>query len=510
VALEDWSYELGVGYVESKLKLAQTGFIRAPILQAALDNGTYRINNPSANSPDVIAAISPTLVNHAKNSISSVDGNVSSEIFELPGGQLGVAVGAEYRKEKTDSPPVPYTDVGEIVGLGYSAFASDRDVYAGYVEAVAPVFKFLELNAAYRYDHYSDFGESKTPKFGIKITPIPQLAFRGTYAEGFRAPGPTESGNSSALGFTPQLAIISIGDPSVRPETSKSYTFGLVAEPFHGTSGSIDYYKIDRKNEIVGADPGSIVAGVPITGDPNTRTPGAIPRSFVYYDINGDLATVSGPYTNANKTKTDGIDFDIRQSLDFAGIGKFEANLLWTYIFSFQRELATGDAFEYVGTHGPFSLSSAGGTPRNRGVFELTYSQTDQWSVTGRVNYVAGMKMIDHLGETIVDQGNGTFATTTQEGFYYNVDPNGLVCGVYAPDGTPGNGDCRVASFTTFDLSARFDFSEKLRLTGSVVNATNKMAPFDPYTYGGTNYNPAFNQQGAIGRFMTVGIRYSF
>jgi iron complex outermembrane receptor protein len=439
-----------------------------------------------------------------------VDGNITGEIFDLPGGPLGVAVGAEYRNEKTDSPPTPFTDVAEIVGLGYSAFASDRDIYAGYVEAIAPILPILELNAAFRYDDYSDYGNSSTPKFGFKLTPIPQLAFRGTYAEGFRAPGPTENGNSSSLGFTTQLAVITTGNPEIKPETSKSYTFGIVAEPFPGSSASIDYYKIDRKNEITGADPASITAGLPLVGDPLTRVPGAIANSFLYYNEDGDLATISGAYTNANKTRTDGIDFDLRQTFSFESIGKFDANLVWTYVLGFERELSTGESFEYVGTHGPFSLSSAGGTPRNRGVLQLTWSRTDTWSLTGRANYVSAMTMIDHLGESLIDAGGGAVATTTFEGAYLNVDPNGPVCGVYNPDGTPGNGDCRVASFITFDLSGRLDIGEHMRLSGSVLNLLNKEAPFDPYTYGGTNYNPAFNQQGAVGRFLTVGLKYTF
>ena len=58
----------------------------------------------------------------------------------------------------------------------------------------APVAKWLELSAAVRYDHYSDFGNSTTPKLGFKVKPIDQVAIRGTYSEAFRAPGPAERG----------------------------------------------------------------------------------------------------------------------------------------------------------------------------------------------------------------------------------------------------------------------------------------------------------------------------
>ncbi|MCK9385331.1 MAG: hypothetical protein M0Q15_11995 [Nevskia sp.] len=47
-------------------------------------------------------------------------------------------------------------------------------------------------------------------------------------------------------------------------------------------------------------------------------------------------------------------------------------------------------------------------------------------------------------------------------------------------------------------------------LTGSILNITNELLPFDPYTYGGQNYNPSFAQAGAVGRFYNVGIKYRF
>src|SRR3569832_460955 len=121
--------------------------------------------------------------------------------MNLPGGPLGIAVGAEYSKEDANTPPDPGTDTGSIVGLGYSAFTASRKVYALFGELNAPVAKWLELNGAVRYDHYNNFGSSTTPKVGFKLKPINQFALRGTYAESFRAPGPAETGGSS-FGFT--------------------------------------------------------------------------------------------------------------------------------------------------------------------------------------------------------------------------------------------------------------------------------------------------------------------
>jgi iron complex outermembrane receptor protein len=505
----DWSWEVGAGYVESKLKTDRTGFVRGSVLQAAIDAGQYRVNNPGAVSAATYAAISPTLETAAKNTLTLLDANLSGRFLDLPGGKLGLAIGAEWRKEKTDSPPTPFTDTGDIIGLGYSAFSSDRKVYAGYLELDAPVLASVEINAAVRYDHYSDYGSSTTPKVGLKFKPFKQLALRGTYSQGFRAPGPAEAGTSASFGFT-NIGILSIGNPKLQPEKSKNYTFGVVFEPLDGMSASVDYYDIKRRNEITQADQAAIVAGLPTSGQPpNSQRPGAVPGSVLYYDQDGNLGTIAAPYANANQTQTSGLDFDLRQRIQAGDLGTFTARLEWTYILKFRKELQGGTTFDYVGTQGPYVLSSATGTPRNRGNLEVSWSRSN-WILNARVNYVGSMKLIDHQGESLVDNGDGTVSTTTGEGSYFAVGGvNAPVCGVYTPAGLPFH-HCESGSFLTFDLSGKLSPGQHVEVTASIRNLFNRTAPLNPYTYGGQNYNPAWTQDGAIGRFLTVGARYTF
>jgi iron complex outermembrane recepter protein len=436
-----------------------------------------------------------------------VDARISGSLFDLAGGRFGLAFGTEFRKEEADTPAVPYTDVGEIVGLGFSGYNKEREVFATYVEAEAPVTAWLELDAALRYDHYDDYGSSTTPKLGVKVKPFSQLLLRATYQEAFRAPGPAESGNSSSFGFT-NIGIITVGNPDLQPEEAKSYTFGVVYEPFTGTNISIDYYKIDRENEIVAADQALVVGDLPVNGVPFSSIPGLVPNSQLFYDEDGDLGTISAPFVNATETKTDGLDFDLRQRFDLSSVGTLTASVVWTHVFSFERLVPGGDAFEYAGTHGPFVLSSAGGTPSDRGRLQLTWDY-QALSLSAAVNYVSSMDMIDHKGEELVDVEDGTWATTTFEGAYVVADPNGKVCGVYNPDGTVRN-ECEVDSFTTVDLRGTYAVGDAMEFSASVKNVLDEKAPFDPYTYGGLNYNPAFHQQGAVGRFFSLGMRYSF
>jgi iron complex outermembrane receptor protein len=82
---------------------------------------------------------------------------------------------------------------------------------------------------------------------------------------------------------------------------------------------------------------------------------------------------------------------------------------------------------------------------------------------------------------------------------------------VFTLTGQPYNG-CKLPSFTTFDLYAKWTPVKNLDINFSVQNVFDRKAPFDPYlvlSYG-INYNQGWHQAGALGRFYTIGARYTF
>ena len=508
-----WDFDVGAAYIKSRLKNDNFGFINYNVMQAALNNGTYRLNSPNTTSPSVLAAISPTLETIPTSSIKSIDLKVSRSLMDLPGGPLGLALGAENRWESANNPAVPGTETASIVGLGFSAFSATRRVSALYGELNAPVTKWLELTGAARYDHYSDFGDATTPKVGFKIKPIDQLAIRGSYSEAFRAPGPAETGGSS-FGFT-TYGILSQGNPSIKPEKAKSYSLGLIAEPWAGTSATIDYWRINRTNEIVQADPASIIGNAPVNGGvPFSQVAGAQPNSFIYYDVDGNISTVTGFYRNASKTKTDGVDVELRHKMNLGEVGKLTAQVNWTHTNKFQRTDPDGNTLEYAGTHGPLSLSAGGGTPKDKATFSLSLDR-GPWTVTGALNYVGPIKMIDHKGETTAQNldANGVpdgTITNGNTGVSYP-DAGQYDCGVFDTNGNVYN-KCKLPSFTTFDLFAKWTPIKNLDINFSIQNLFDRKAPFDPYLaipYG-INYNQTWHQAGAVGRFFTLGAKYSY
>jgi iron complex outermembrane receptor protein len=90
-----------------------------------------------------------------------------------------------------------------------------------------------------------------------------------------------------------------------------------------------------------------------------------------------------------------------------------------------------------------------------------------------------------------------------------NVLFEGDLCASKLASGADAPNGCKIASFTTVDLSARWNVSKQFQLFASINNVFDKVAPLDPLTYGGMSYNP-MDASGAIGRYFKVGASYKF
>ena len=147
----DWDWDVGGMYAKTDQDISRYGFYSRTNLEQAIRGqggfGYYRVGGSSdLNNPGIWGFVSPTLNNSTSTSVTQFDGKMTRQWLNTPGGPLGVAVGAEWRREEIDSPPVPGTDVGDVIGLGYSAANGSRDVWAFYGEANWTLLKTLELD----------------------------------------------------------------------------------------------------------------------------------------------------------------------------------------------------------------------------------------------------------------------------------------------------------------------------------------------------------------------------
>ena len=102
--------------------------------------------------------------------------------------------------------------------------------------------------------------------------------------------------------------------------------------------------------------------------------------------------------------------------------------------------------------------------------------------------------------------------------------PDGQTCYTTGVNGTPlaaggsfmvyrdGNTvvACRVKHFIDVDLTGSVKINDNFTLYGNVLNVLGVSAPYDPSTYGASNYNPAWANAGIIGRYFRVGARVKF
>jgi len=492
-----WDFDTGLVINHTWLDTESVGLLNGPALLAAVTNGTYNFVNPSANTAAQRAAIAPALVKTSTTDMDSLDLKVSHDLLSLPGGPLGLGLGAEVRYEAQADPALNPNN--EVQGLGIAQTAGSRRVEAAYFELGAPIVKTLNLDISGRYDHYSDFGGAFTPKIGVKFTPIREVALRATYSRGFRAPSFAENGSSSSEGFFTEvlpaafcaqhsaaycqpysLGLLSSANPNIQPEKSDSYTFGIILEPFSHFSASIDAYAIKKNNVIEPPDAGAALnpyllgqplpPGTTVVPDlPDPANPTALPRP----------ALLGGIYLNENSLRTDGLDLDLRANYTFGRYGLWTSDLSVTKIFSFKLVAPDGTSQQFVGTQAPYILSSGAGTPRYRGAWVNSYAMGPA-SVTLTTYYTSG------FAETGVD------ATGIPNACLYN------------------DAYCHVASFIDIDLTAVYRFSDHLTTTLTVTNLLDRLPPIDPADYAGINYNPTYAQAGIIGRFVKLGVGYKF
>ncbi len=205
--------------------------------------------------------------------------NLSVTPFATWAGDVSVAVGAEYRKEKI-SGFVP-TEFQSGWGVGnYLPNIGGYQVKEAYLETVVPVGLGLELNGAFRATDYSTSGNVSTWKVGATWQPIPDIRFRVTRSRDIRAPnlaeffaaGRTQTTvindpfrNNPATGAPPLLSVpvlsTTTGNTDLRPEVAQSLNLGVVLQPrfLPGFSASIDYFRIDLRNAIGSFGPQDII-----------------------------------------------------------------------------------------------------------------------------------------------------------------------------------------------------------------------------------------------------------
>jgi iron complex outermembrane receptor protein len=343
-----------------------------------------RAFNPfGPNSPSVINSI-VTDGGGARSRyvIRDLTGKLDGELFSLPAGPVRAALGAEYQKHTFDFLNLSGQGAPAIGTYRASPDNASMTVKSVFGEVVVPVLAEgsaigkLDLSAAVRYDKYSRLDQGTTnPKLGFTWRPVEDLSFKGSYGTSFRySLTSADFLNARAVNVLPSVAdfrsptgqTIAIrrsgGNPALKPETAKTFTFGTQYRPsyFRGFSAELTYFNVKYDNIIGMPDPGSVGSAQieQLYSQFLERRP-SDPAGSAAYTAKVDALLNSGflinnpvnPSTvnlifyadqaNIGLLKTSGLDFVFSYNWQM-GESDFVAGLSGTYYFNFKRAIVPG------------------------------------------------------------------------------------------------------------------------------------------------------------------------
>lgn len=337
------------------------------------DGGVARCGTPDAvisgcvplNIFGPLGSLTPEMLDYAtfveqnftETDMTNYWANISGDLFEIvEGNPAQFAFGYEYRKNSASSLPDAFTSAGLSSGNAAQPVSGSLDVDEFYAEINLPVLadvpfaQLLEFRAAGRYSDYSLFGDTTNLSAGFKWQPIEDLAVRGNWAEGFRAPNVLELFRSGADSFptvldpcseprfsaqpadvqqrcvaggvppggytqvSSQIRVTLGGNPNLTPETTTNKTLGFVYSPswFEGFDISLDWYNIQLE-EGIASRPVQFIINACYTG---TAAEASLYCPLITRQANGSVADLLVGPINFALFEVEGYDMTLRYQRD--------------------------------------------------------------------------------------------------------------------------------------------------------------------------------------------------
>jgi iron complex outermembrane recepter protein len=385
---KDWEATLSETYGQERLYSNEYNTANGVALDAASASADpAKAFNPfGTTNSDVLASIWENYPTHATSGIENTSLIADGTLLDIWSGPLKVAAGLERREENLSHSEGVSGVSGEVVIDG----RYDRHVGSAFTELSVPLIgdpsnphavPRLELTLAGRYDHYSDFGGTTNPEFGIRWVPMGSLKFRGSWGRSYRAPKLDDlydsSNNASGLALLPDpqsptggrsLVLAVQGDnPKLKPEVAKSWTTGFDVVPDFDPelAFSLTYYSIKYTGQVAApdaADPSTILTQADEWAAVITRNPTAAQIAAICNrsDYLGSVATclastpaaiVDLEVANLASTQTNGLDLSVHQKL-ITDAGYFNIGFTGNYVFHFDQEVSnTSPSVDILNTY---------------------------------------------------------------------------------------------------------------------------------------------------------------
>ncbi len=397
----DWDWDTAVIWSRAEKEDITRNRVSNTLIQAAMNDPTPSAYNPFSGRVDT--NIEQALIDVRRDNeteLKVIDFKLSrSDLFELPAGPVAVLAGAEFREESfiDDRDPrldgtITFTDnsgntfpfISDVVNSSPSSDSEgERDVTSVFAELQVPLLENLDVQAALRYEDFSDVGDTTVGKFAVGWRPLDQLLIRASWSEAFRVPNlVTVNEGDVARSNTRNDFICFAADPSedvldcrysmqrlaggsedLVPEESTNTSIGLVFEPTENLTFTIDFWEIEKENTIglfgeenhtaldlllrldQGASNCAAVVGNPavIREDPSTLEP---EETQVYLDAGlcpvGAVTQIDDLYANLDTRTVRGHDIGVYYNLETPA-GNFNLRYVAAYLDKYTQR-AGGDA----------------------------------------------------------------------------------------------------------------------------------------------------------------------
>jgi len=357
------------------------------LAEALADPNPETAFNPFADgsntNPETIERVRGFTASNQIFEIWQVSGKADGTLVTLPGGEVKLAVGGEYREESSQATTKVFLFTPD---LDINRSTQKRKVKAGFGEILIPIvgrgnrrpgIERLEVSAAGRIEDDNNFGTTKDPKVGALWKPVPGLSLRGTFGTSFKAPvlrDLDENVNRTFFDFvvddpmsptgSTNILVRSGSNAELGPEEGRTWSVGFDLTPafLAGFRLEATYFDIEIKDRILDGlnEIFTILTeedrfAARIMRDPDPAAVQTLLNDPDFVNVFGSApedigAIVDLRLKNIGRIRTNGADFTASYGFE-THVGRFDFRVNGSVFAKFKRaESPTSPAFSVLDT----------------------------------------------------------------------------------------------------------------------------------------------------------------
>ena len=560
----EWDWDVNAAYSKNLQNTVTDGQFNTQRIQEALSEGCGSAADPSCVPLNLFGGVVPgqtgtitpdqaayiTFEEHDVFMSETRDytANIGGDLFDLPAGPVGLALGYEYLESNGFFHPDALKSLGNttdnISAPTSGRVATDAEYFEFNIPLVtdAPFMKDVSLDLAERFSQFKWGGVGPDQVFvpgsthnasgraALRWQANDNLLLRASWSQGFRVPSISEFYAGSANNFPAvtdpctttatikgpycaanghpilapqangQLQSISGGNARLTPEKSISKTVGFVYNPdwMPGFDTSVDYYKVDVVNVVGLLGAQNIVSGCYFNN---------VKPYCDLIDVTGSqINAIHDSLHNVGALHTDGVDVSAHYKFPSTGLGDFKLGFDLTFLRSLDAQVPNANAPGGFATSrlagwtatGQGTTGVPGGYPKRRATVSLNWHYGD-WSAMYTLFYV------DHTVEPCQNANvspTTALSVCTYKGSSnpaYRQDPQGFST-------LPGRNHIGATTYSDVETSYHLE-SWNSDFSFGIQNLWAKQPPFSISAFG-NSYNPSYNR--VPGRFFyaRVGVKF--